>query len=235
MMSSNQRRKYIGFGVLEYEESGSIEMSKSIPSPKSVEHCENKPCRILNCNQPCYKYRNVECVTMADLTLHEDETDRFNSDLEIHEEIFNIHTGFKIGAHWNGWKTAEPKIPLTLPNYSINECSSRTESYDDPCFYMQTWPENKKVRVLITNEENDSMYFGAHSIHMHGHHFRILAQGYHELDESGVVKSVSDHLRESSYEFYPQRGANVVTSFELKMDDILLNESGPMHGCHSEF
>ena len=96
---------------------------------------------------------------------------------------------------------------------------------------MKTLPENHRVRILFAfGEDRDYVWEGSHPIHIHGHHFKVLAQGYGGVGPDGIYEEgyLNDRLSVGGTFEVPQWGGySMYTHYDFNMTDLSLNENGP--------
>ena len=213
-MTDGEKQEISGTAILSYTDS---EFDMTPNFSRNQEHCSiDNPCKILNCMQQTYP-GYVTCVSISELE-NIDDTKNF----ELDEKIYEFHTGFAIGPHFNGFKTRYPSVPISLPTTDYQKCSTPAASLTTACAYMVSLPYRKRVRMLISNADISAMHDTTHPIHLHGNHFRILYQGYPVLDDIGQAVSPHPAL------FTRKKLGNAVVQIGLNLTDLILNENGPL-------
>ena len=164
-MTDEEKLGLSAFAILEYD---GLNVKDFHSGPTSFaardDGCDIRECYVLNCNQNGFTNRNVICVSVADLIAHEDERAKFDETLPLHPEIISLKTDFRVGAHWNGYKTSFPIVPFTQSNLLYETCKDREASFNKGCTFIKTLPENHRVRILFAfGEDRDFVWWPSHT------------------------------------------------------------------------
>ncbi|XP_078702336.1 uncharacterized protein LOC144928144 [Branchiostoma floridae x Branchiostoma belcheri] len=165
--------------ILAYEGASSDEE----PTTTKPTCSEEDPCRVLNCPFPAFPVgSHTECIHMSEVNSTTEYSPPDDSDLV--EYFFTF--GYIVGSSINARKFVEPNVPLVFGEpFDADTCDQSCETNGCQCTHMVDIPANKTVRFVMANlYDGNAAAESHHSIHLHGHDFRVLAMGFPLYNET---------------------------------------------------
>lgn len=155
---------------------------------------EDNFCSILNCpfeNYPKNYFRN--CTNLHQLhSVIQAPTEILNPIEEINEIFLNFRYDYSNGRYSiNSIKHRQSVYPPFLFTESENEISTSCENgcgteKSCVCFNKMNLKLNSVVQLIFTAVTPHFDMFG-HPIHLHGHHFYLMKQGYPQYAQNGLA------------------------------------------------
>jgi len=164
----------------------------------SVRCTKKEPCKVLNCpwrEFPSTRYPYTECVHIEDLRMDSSLTDEVDQtvltvdDEDVYEIFLNF--AFSIGSSINNHRFL---FPSSAPIYDTNatkptKCTSQCFDRGCRCTNLLKLPKKKVIQMVLmgytTINDFGKNYSNKahHQVHLHGHSFFVLKQGYGETSD----------------------------------------------------
>ena len=175
----------------------SLQYQSIVEIPKTC--TENSPCKAMNCPfEGFHESYHTECINVHKLRLFTPTPswDLPSATPDEHQEYF-----FNLGRTTiNGRNGVFPALSLQtqqdeLPDREPLFCRQEKCDYDNKCYciHIQDIPYDKTVRFVLSAVGLKSRF--SHPMHLHGHHFHVVAAGYGKYDsQTGFLTENSQDI-----------------------------------------
>ena len=202
------------YELLNHETLGILHYSGA-PPPTSLDYSnitnisrdcsEDNPCTAVNC--PFEKFHesyHINCINVHDLRLlnptPDSELPSVDADVEY---IFNFaFENPQRTSTINGRNFIFPPAALQTQQGELNrdrkqfECKQEDDCKEGcHCLHILDIPYKKTVRIVVSTKGNSLFRRRfTHPVHLHGHSFHVVATGYGDYDDNGLLSSTTDDL-----------------------------------------
>lgn len=162
-------------------------------TPTSMQECtQSKPCLLLNCAFPPPPATNKICIPLADVRSRKPLAKELGQGAKVVDRFFNI------GDNWHDSINARRHIQPTSPLYpsgegsDIVDCDKVCTKADQgcECTHIVNLPFDETIQIVFTNLEPPfTGLHPGHPMHIHGHHFAVVAQGFAVFNETNGLKA----------------------------------------------
>ena len=164
------------------------------PTSETKSCSVTEPCTVFNCPFKFYPASfSTNCIHIADAkrSYYPGERTIYGLDKVEPDEEFFLNLNFFFGANFNANNFVAPTTPLYQTDSETVSCDDCPVDAMCPCTFSLYLPFNKTIQLIISNFRPATGQISTHPIHIHGHHFAVVRQGFADYNYGDPVYTTS--------------------------------------------
>ena len=155
-----------------------------------------EPCTVLNCPFKFYPASFLtNCIHIANVKRNYDPRERsvYGLDKVEPDKEFFLNLNFFFGANFNAKNFVAPTTPLYQTDSKAVDCDNCPADAVCSCTFRLFLPFNKTIQLVISNIRLATGQVTTHPIHIHGHHFAVVRQGFADYNYGDPIYTTSQN------------------------------------------